>query len=614
MNCPDEQAGWRRRRTLGICAGLLLVFALLGYLSLRVSSATIDEPLHAAAGYHHLFDRDFRVNPEDPPLWKYWAMLPHTRGELQPDVDLPLWDKVLEDVGYQYVTATRRLYQVPGNDGAGFINASRVMMLLVGVGLGVALAAWSWQLAGATGAVAACFLFAFDPNYLGHAPLVKNDVSLSLVMFGGAWATFSAGRQARWWNVLLVGLSCAAAVTVKFSGLLLGPMVAIMLAARALLPQAWVVMGRQLNSRAARVGAAAGICLLAVAISYLCIWACYGFRFDPTPLPGKLLNLPHQIERLKQERLYVENDMTWPTTSTTETAPMPLAASLAIVAQDHRLLPQAWIFGLFDTYRSTQMRETFLLGWHAELGCWYYFPLAMLFKTPLATLASILLSIMVLIRYRSAKTRADIPPPWTAICVAFPLIVYGFSALTTNLNLGLRHVLPLYPFIYLLVAVAAAKLRATRPARLSLLGIVLGVGLTVECFAAFPHYISFFNAVCRPQRLRLLSGSNFDWGQGLGYVLEWQQKNPGVPLYLGYQGVVDPQFYGIDYINIPGGFFLNPRWEWPPSRPGVIAISATLLQGVNCPPSCRAYYAPLRQRTPRAVLGDTIYLYDWPLQ
>jgi hypothetical protein len=85
-------------------------------------------------------------------------------------------------------------------------------------------------------------------------------------------------------------------------------------------------------------------------------------------------------------------------------------------------------------------------------------------------------------------------------------------------------------------------------------------------------------------------------------------------LYLGYLGSVDPAFYGIDYTNIPGGYQLNPQWEWPPREPGVIAISATVLQGVNVPPSVIRLYAPLRARPPKQIIGDTIYVYDWPLR
>jgi hypothetical protein len=276
-----------------------------------------------------------------------------------------------------------------------------------------------------------------------------------------------------------------------------------------------------------------------------------------------------------------------------------------MLAQDHHLLPQPWIYGFFFTYRSTLMRPTFLLGERADLGRWYYFPLAMLFKTPLATIAAIVLALIIVFRgVRNAH--------WTLMSLVIPIVIYMASAMSSKLNLGLRHVLPVYPFLYVLIGVAAANYRAAHARRFARIAAALAVVLIFETMVAYPHYISFFNAAARPFRLHLLSDSNFDWGQDLTYVAEWQRRNPNTRLYLGYLGGVDPEFYGINYVNIPGGFMMNPRWQWPPTTPGVVAISATLLQGVNCPPSCVEYYAPFRAREPREMIGDTIYVYDWP--
>jgi hypothetical protein len=97
-------------------------------------------------------------------------------------------------------------------------------------------------------------------------------------------------------------------------------------------------------------------------------------------------------------------------------------------------------------------------------------------------------------------------------------------------------------------------------------------------------------------------------------LAQWRRRNPTQPLYFGYFGTTDPAVYGIDYLNLPGGFWLGPQFTWPDTRaPGVVVISATLLQGVNTPPSLRYYYAPLRSLRPREILGGSIYLFDLPL-
>jgi hypothetical protein len=189
-----------------------------------------------------------------------------------------------------------------------------------------------------------------------------------------------------------------------------------------------------------------------------------------------------------------------------------------------------------------------------------------------------------------------------------PLIVYGAVALTAHLNLGIRHVLPVYPFIYLLIGRAVTRFtaRVVKPG-----AIVLGLGLAIENVVAFPNYIPFFNAIANPYRLHLLSDSNLDWGQDLIELAHWRQRNPTVNLYLAYFGSAPPQAYGIHAWKAAGGYFLDPDWYWP-EEPGMIAISAVMLQGTDLPASLRKYYGQFLNREPREILGKSIYLYDVP--
>jgi hypothetical protein len=607
---PSASPHARTTRVAVICGISLLTFCLLSWFAVLTKAPTIDEPLHAAGAYVHVLEHDYRVNPEDPPLWNYLAMAPQLGHKFVPDPELDRWRDNPDWISYQLLATTRRLFQTQGNDGGAFVNRSRAAMLVAGLALGVCVTALTWRLAGPTATVVACLFFSFDPNLLAHAPLVKNDVSITLIMLALTWAVWSLGRQVRWSNLLLVLLLCGAAVTTKFSGLLLGPMVLAMLIARALLPNAWTVLGKVLDTRGKRLAFAGAVCLLAAGFSYLSIWACYGFRFDPTSIPGFHLDFAQQIELLKRNTWYVDHG-DFPSQEQLETMAVPMSGRLILFARQHHLLPEAWLFGLAFTTKSTLVRESFLLGSYSMTGWWYYFPLAMLFKMPVATIVAVIASIVVLVVGRHAQfAAANDDRRWSRLALSIPVIIYGISALSSNLNLGIRHVLPVYPFIFILIGIAGARLRSQWPGVFKPLAACLIIGLIVESLLAFPHYISFFNAPSRPHRLKLLSDSNFDWSQDLTYVLEWQQRNPYKRLYLGYWGTVDPEFYGIRYINIPGGFVLNPNYEWPPQQSGVIAISATLLQGVNCPPSCKVFYAGLRQRPPREILGDSIYLYD----
>jgi hypothetical protein len=186
-------------------------------------------------------------------------------------------------------------------------------------------------------------------------------------------------------------------------------------------------------------------------------------------------------------------------------------------------------------------------------------------------------------------------------------------AITSNLNLGLRHVLPVYPFLFIGVGLALAEAQKRWPWGATRIGLALAFALAIESFAAFPNYIPFFNAAAGGSRggLHLLGDSNLDWGQDLKLLAEWQQKHPDEKLYLVYFGLADPWAYKIDYVNFPGGYKYGPQ-ETVSTDPGVLAISATYMQGIYQEGPLRDTYARLENYQPIEVLGGSIYLYKWP--
>jgi hypothetical protein len=192
---------------------------------------------------------------------------------------------------------------------------------------------------------------------------------------------------------------------------------------------------------------------------------------------------------------------------------------------------------------------------------------------------------------------------------------YLLVAMSANLNLGVRHVMPLFPMLYIAAGVVFARWWNDARKAASLVGCALAAGLLVESLAAWPNYIAFFNAPSGGSRggVRLLGDSNLDWGQDLPLLADWQARHPTTKLYLSFFGAVDPDVYGIDHVNIGGGAN-NPSGR-PVGRfsgPGVFAVSATQLQGIYVIPGATRSYAALRELRPREVLGGTIYLFDYP--
>ena len=613
----------------GVCGLLLVGFALLAHAAVVSKSATYDEPLHATSAWLQLRFGDFRIDPEDPALWKYWAALPNGKGALRSEgMDRPL-EFASTDSAFEWPFVHGLLYRTEGNvqHSDDFIQRSRNMMLILGVGLGAVIGWWSWKLGGLVSAVVATAFYALDPNFLAHAPLVKNDVPFALMTLGLVIAVWRMGQRLTVWNVLAVALLCTAAINTKFSALLLGPIVAMLLVVRAVLPVGWAVMGRQIGSIAGKLGLAVGVCVFAAVFSYAGTWAVYQFRFRPAPDRESNLNLARMIDYTNRNEIRAARGIEAPTSQEVNAHPRSAITRAVVMMNDRRLLPQAFLNGFLYTYQSALARKTFMLGDYSNTGWWYYFPLAMLVKSPIALIVAAITALGVYIlalRIRGSRERTTHEERnaarWTAACLAIPPVIYMIVAMRSNLNLGLRHVLPVYPFIYIGIGLAAGFLWQRRPVVTAAVAAALALLLFLEgTFFTFPDYIAFFNGPSKPHRLDLFGDSNLDWGQDLKLLAEYQRKNlrtegrPAIPLYLVYFGFADPWAYGIDYVNFPGGYPFGPRYEVK-TDPGVIAISATHLQGIYHDSDIRKAYGTLKSKRPIDVLGGTIYLYEWPPQ
>jgi len=403
-------------------------------------------------------------------------------------------------------------------------------------------------------------------------------------------------------------------VTTKFSGLLLGPIVAVLLILRAIDQRPWPTFWRTLEWRSEKLVVAAMLLVACAAVSYVGIWSVYGFRFAPTRDPSVLLNMKRMQAYTAASEFELKNGGAEPTPEQVANWKPSPTARIVMTLEDMRFLPQAWLHGFLYTYQSTLTRDTYLLGKYSDTGWWYYFPLAMLFKTPLAILVAFALAMAIaVIVARRSGSAGKVYLNWTAACLAIPPAIYLFVAMAGNLNLGLRHVLPVYPFLYIGVGLAAAKAWELRPRVARWVVLALALVLAIETFAAFPNYIPFFNLAAGGARggLRLLGDSNLDWGQDLPLLAEWQRKHPGVNLYLVYFGLADPWAYNIEYTNFPNGYKFGPTPKVS-MLPGVLAISATHLQGIYQQKEARDIYGQLREEKPIDVLGGSIYLYQWP--
>jgi hypothetical protein len=614
---------WIRQNALAMAAvaGLMLAHALVSYLAIVQKSATVDEPSHAMQAYAGRWLGDYRVDASNPPLWLRWVALAMPQSILQVSTDSPAWPVLLNQPGDGWQWFSPILYRTPGNDPDAFLNRARLIMLPIALGVGLMIACWSWRLAGPVAAVTATTLWALDPNFLAHGPLVKNDVAIALCLTGVAMTAWGLGRRVTLWRVALLAAWCGAAVATKFTGLLVAPILAALLLARALSAAPWKALWGAVNHRRGKLALAGTIWLLSALGAWGVIWASYSFQFDSGPTPQDSIHLSAFVSYATRMEMLGRDPTHPPPRSAVLAQPPSLANRAALWAAEHRLLPQAWVAGFIYVRAFNQYRPGFLLGEIRTSGWWWYFPVAAVVKTPLASLLAAGLALTagtISLAQRAMGRRRPLLPKldgWSICCLLLPLGIFGVAAMCSRQNVGIRHVLPMGPPIFIVVGILAARLieRWTRVG-IVMVSVVL-VALAVETAAAFPDYLAFFNAAAGGERggLRLLSDSNLDWGQDLKPLAAWRREHPDGLLLLDYLGTADPVYYlHSDYVPLVRALSRGPDWT---QEPGYLAVSASHLQGLYVPPPIARMYARLnREQTPVAVIGGSIYVYQLPLQ
>jgi len=596
-----------RRWAITLIAGLLAFYGLWAGSSIHTLSPTVDELQHAAGAWNVRYRSDYRPDRENPPLWLHWIGLFLAEGDVPEGIPPDVWVRMRHGVTppYEYCDLLERGGEC---DVQRLVSKARVPMLLLAVGLGVAVAAAAWRYGGPVAGVAAAAAFAFEPLMLGHGPLVKNDVVLALCFFGAAVGLKEVVTNGGWPWVALLAVSCGAAINVKFSGILL-PVVIVPLglAIRAAMPAAWSIGRAVLESRGARLAAAAGICAVVLATTWAMIWMSYGFRFAPTRGPERF-DVEGLVARTAAGELAARRAVLGPAAASLTAADIlrgwqpSMFVRGVVLAHGLQLLPEAAVAGLIFTEGSLLFRAAFLCGRYSDAGFTLFFPAAWLFKTPVTMVALHALgAIAVVRRWRTL---------WPLLLT---LAVFVLSAMTGRINIGLRHLAPAYPFFMLGVGLFIAAAWQAWPRRWAILAATAAAALlTAEVLPHRLEYIQFFSWPFGGARggLALLSDSNLDWGQDLYRLVAWQRKHPEERLFLCYFGNFDPRQAGLRYENTVGSWAPGPQVE--PVSGAMYAVSATSLQGVYAIDALRPRMAAQRRQQPLDVLGGTIYLYRVP--
>jgi len=536
-------------------------------------SATWDEPGHLLAGYAALTRGDYRVDVEHPPLLRAWLALPL----LAMPVNGGALDQVErtnpETLAFQGPFDLGHRFLYLDNDADRLLYRARFMTVLLGVLLGCLVFCWAYEWLGPRGAVLAILLYVTEPNIAAHSGLATNDLGVSCFIFAAVYFLWRSVRSFTALNLSLLALAFVFALLSKFSALVLLPILTALLAV--------MVLRGQLRLRAA-----GGVLLLLLVAGFAGAWAGYGFQFAQTRTAGWSFALHSNSAALNS---------------------VPMTASLVGWLDTHHILPSALVQGVLHGQGLATGRPAFLMGDYSLTGWWYYFPAAFLLKTSLTLL--VLLALHVVLRtWRSRGNQAGVRP-----FVVFPILIYMAIAMSSALNIGLRHILPVYPFVILIAAQTADVLVSKARRRATLVAAAIGLAAAVELGTTYPHTLAFFNVLAGGPRngFRSLADSNVDWGQDLKPLKRWMDQNHVDRIGLAYFGTADPAYYGMNVrymwgTTVPG---VKPEDMGPPSLPGYVAVSVTLLDGVPFQEGARAFYKPLRDSEPVVDLGGSIRVY-----
>lgn len=497
-----------------------------------------------------------------------------------PTVRLPTADPSWTETSF-HRPAELFLWEI-GNDVAHVMFLARLPTIWLGLLLAALVGRWAWAITRRTWAgLLALALLAFDPNILAHTRLTTTDLGLTAAATLAAFTLWRYWRRPSWGAALLAGAAFGLLQNTKFTAGLFVPLFALVVLAGA-----W----RQWRQARRFPGRALGVFVVVYPLAaFFTLWAAYGFQVGPLPQDvagGAVVPLSHHLEQL-----------------------LDIGGRLQV---------------------ST---PSFLLGQYSDSGWWYYFPVAFLLKTPLPTLLLLLWALFLALRRAFGRRRtaaspaapAQRPDAFDYVALLIPALGYFAFALTTEINLGYRHILPVLPFLFVFTAVHVPpptalvdRLASLRPRFLALLltpQSLLLVWLLAAVLFIYPDFLAFFNVLAGgpDNGWRSLVDSNLDWGQDLDDLPAWMAAHGVERVWLSYFGEARPEYYGIDYVGLDSfpPRLMNPETRpfYPPDpAPGVYAISATNLQGVHfADPDQFAWF---RERDPRDKLGYSIFLYD----
>lgn len=548
-------------------AALLAIVALVAVARIastwQVFSQTVDEPIHIAAGYEWLHAGRYTLDREHPPLARiFFGLDAWTDGaEAAIEGDRAAIGNELLERGDRY---RRNLAGARAGNLPFFLLGMAVVFL------------WTRRLAGDVAGVIAAALFGALPPVLAHAGLATTDMAAASTTALALYALSLWLEKADWKRTLLFGSALGLGLVGKFSFVVFfgaGALVLLLRERRAL--------ARRATTTATTSGAAA--------------FSEPGYEWMRPDLLDRYYDYAGEVER--RNGIIGIDIVDWakaagypsplagrkgntlagappvPPPTLPQRVAEPFRASFQWIATHVPLSAPSFLAGIEYVGRHSAIgHAAYLFGETRSEGWWYYFPVILFFKTPLPFL---LLAMIGMIR---RPTLALIPVAMLAV------------AMTAGINIGVRHLLPMFPFLAVLAALAVVWL--WQRSRLAT-GILLAwffIGTAI----AHPDYLAWFNEAAGRHPERIAADSNLDWGQDLLRLGDFARRHPVD--YVWYWGSRDWKREVPRAKDLPAscvaGWIAVSEMTWIEKRDDELRWLRTLEPQRRVGKSIRIYFVP----------------------
>ena len=542
-----------------ICALLLVVMGLNFLSVLPRKNLTLDETIHIPAGFYNLHG-NLAINIEHPPLVKMLSALPLLFTHTQAAAVDPQREYSDYQIAQNFWRANDAHYEA-------LTFWPRVPMIAIALLLGALIFFCARRLFGPRTALLAAALYALEPTVLAHGRVVQTDIASALAYLLLSFALYFYLQTPNFRYALYVGLSAGLALSTKFSMVALAPF--------AIVP----LLG--LFIFAPRLGQKRGLVAAQLAIATVALIM--------------IVNAGYFFHHPKQRYTLSFYDSG---SSATTHQPLPELAGQAFMAVQH-IIPADFIHGMLRVVVLDQARSPAgLLGMYSKEGWWYYFPVAFGLKTTipflLLSVVSIVWALWILFRKRDERV----------LVLLVPIFSFAALAMMASTNIGIRHLLPVYPFLFIMGGAFLDHLLSYRRQRVMMAGILAVVlaWMGIEAIRAYPDYLTYMNEFAsRAPHWYYLSDSNVEWGddvKGLAAYLHERGEDTVSEAIWGFEIL---EKYGIRKADAPS----NPD----EAMTRYVAVGASFLNGSVNPSRNPNDYAAYRELKPEKIIGGSIYVY-----